>query len=77
MQPEHERHHEHQHPDEHPPCQADVETAGIVLAERLRGGQVLLARDLVEIPDEGYLIRRDDQLRLDPVVLNRITALSG
>lgn len=53
-------------------ARADVETAGIVLAERLQGGQVLLARDLVEIPDEGYLIRRGDQLRLDPVVLNRI-----
>jgi hypothetical protein len=53
-------------------ARADVETAGIVLAERLQGGQILLARDLVEIPDEGYLIRRGDQLRLDPVVLNRI-----
>jgi proteasome lid subunit RPN8/RPN11 len=50
----------------------DVETAGIVLAERLNGGEVLLARDLIEIPSQGYLIRRGDQLRLDPVTLNRI-----
>lgn len=50
----------------------DVETAGIILAERLNGGEVLLARHLIEVPDEGYLIRRGDQIRLDPVVLNRI-----
>ena len=50
----------------------DIETAGIVLAERLRGGNVLLARQMVEVPPEGYQIRRGDQLRLDPVVLNRI-----
>ncbi len=50
----------------------DVETAGIILAERLHGGEVLLARDMIEIPPEGYLIRRGDQLRLDPVTLNRI-----
>lgn len=35
-----------------------METAEIVLAERLQGGQIVLARDLVEIPNEGYLIRR-------------------
>jgi molybdopterin/thiamine biosynthesis adenylyltransferase len=50
----------------------DVETAGIILAERLHGGEVLLARDMIEIPSQGYLIRRGDQLRLDPVTLNRI-----
>lgn len=50
----------------------DVETAGIILAERLQGNEVLLARDMIEIPDEGYLIRRRDQLRLDPITLNRI-----
>jgi len=53
-------------------ARSDVETAGIVLAERLHGGEVLLARHLVEMPPEGYLIRRDDQLRLDPIALNRI-----
>ncbi len=51
---------------------SDVETAGIILAERLNGGEVLLARHMVEMPPEGYLIRRGDQLRLDPITLNRI-----
>src|SRR5262245_38462100 len=50
----------------------DVETAGIILAESLRGGQTLLARKMIPIPDNGYLIRRIDQLRLDPVAMNRI-----
>ena len=52
---------------------SDVETAGVILAERLRDGKVLLVRDLIEIPEEGYLIRRGDQIRLDPVMLNHIT----
>jgi len=51
---------------------SDVETAGVILAERLRGGKVLLVRDLIEIPENGYLVRRGDQIRLDPVMLNRI-----
>jgi len=54
---------------------SDVETAGVILAERLRGGKVLLVRDLIEIPEEGYMIRRGDQIRLDPVMLNRITVV--
>lgn len=53
-------------------ARSDVETAGIVLAERLHGGELLLARHMAEIPREGYLIRRGDQLRLDPITLNRI-----
>ena len=53
-------------------ARSDVETAGIVLAERLHGGEVLLARQMIEVPPEGYLIRRGDQLRLDPIALNRI-----
>jgi hypothetical protein len=53
-------------------ARTDVETAGIVLAERLHGGEVLLVRRMIEIPPEGYLIRREDQLRLDPVTLNHI-----
>jgi len=53
-------------------ARSDVETAGIVLAERLHGGEVLLARQMIAVPPEGYLIRRIDQLRLDPVALNRI-----
>jgi proteasome lid subunit RPN8/RPN11 len=50
----------------------DVETAGIILAERLHGGDVLLARHLMLVPDEGYRIRRVDQLRIDPVAINRL-----
>lgn len=51
---------------------SDVETAGIVLAEGLHGGEVLLARHMIEVPPDGYLIRRGDQLRLDPIAFNRI-----
>ena len=47
-------------------ARSDVETAGIVLAERLHGGEVLLARQMIEVPPEGYLIRRGDQLGLIP-----------
>jgi len=50
----------------------DVETAAVILAERLDGGEVLLAKHLIMVPDDGYLIRRSDQLRLDPVALNRL-----
>ena len=32
---------------------SDVETAGVILAERLKGGDVLLVRDLIEIPGRG------------------------
>lgn len=53
-------------------ARSDVETAGIILAERLHGGEVLLARQLVEVPAQGYLIRRADQLRIDPITLNRL-----
>ena len=50
----------------------DMESAGVVLAERLQGNQVLLARHLLPVPDDGYVIRRNDQLRIDPVALNRL-----
>lgn len=50
----------------------DVETAGIILAERLHGGEVLYARELIVMPDDGYTIRRADQLRIDPVMINRL-----
>jgi hypothetical protein len=53
-------------------ARSDVETAGIVVAERLHGGEVLLASHMIEIPPGGYLIRRGDRLRLDPITLNRI-----
>jgi hypothetical protein len=50
----------------------DVETAGVILAEKLEGANVLLARRMVEIPESGYLIRQRDQLRIDPVTINRV-----
>lgn len=51
----------------------DVETAGLILAETLgSGNDVLLARQMIEIPPDGYLIRRGDQIRIDPVTLNRL-----
>lgn len=50
----------------------DVETAGLILAEREAGGEVLIARDLMLLPEDAYQIRRIDQLRIDPVALNRL-----
>ncbi len=50
----------------------DVESAGIILAERLHGGEVLLARQLISVPDSGYAIRRCNQIRIDPVMMNRL-----
>lgn len=49
----------------------DVESAGIILAERLPGG-VLLARHLLEVPDNAYVIRQKDRIRIDPVAFNRL-----
>src|SRR5581483_4484941 len=50
----------------------DVETAGIIGAERLNGGEVLLARRLVMVPEPGDSIRRADQLQVDPMALNQL-----
>ena len=50
----------------------DVETAGVILAEPLDGGDVLVARHLLQVPEDGYAIRKVDQLQVDPVALNRI-----
>jgi hypothetical protein len=50
----------------------DVETAGIVLAERLQNGSILLARRLHLVPDDGYQVRHSDQLRVNPLVINRL-----
>ncbi len=50
----------------------DVETAGVILAERLHGGTVLFARHLAIVPNLGYATRRIDQLRIDPVAFNRL-----
>lgn len=49
----------------------DVETAGIILAERI-GADVLLARELSPVPDVGYAIRQADRIRIDPVAFNRL-----
>src|SRR6185437_14386347 len=45
---------------------------GIILAERLHGGEVLVGRHFVSVPDTGYQIRRVDQLRIDPIAINRL-----
>lgn len=52
----------------------DVETAGLVFAERLDTtfGVVLRTRAFVLVPEEAYAIRRVDRLRLDPIALNRL-----
>jgi hypothetical protein len=51
---------------------ADVETAGVILAERLAGGRGLLARELMLVPEDGYIIRSRDRIRIDPIALNRL-----
>ncbi|MBI1944702.1 MAG: ThiF family adenylyltransferase [Deltaproteobacteria bacterium] len=53
----------------------DVESAGIVLARALdaAGGPLLVADELLVVPDDGYIIRRFDQIRIDPIVMNRMT----
>lgn len=51
----------------------DVESAGLILAEPLpQTDDVLVARELVPIPDDGYAIREVDRLQIDPVALNRL-----
>lgn len=50
----------------------DVESAGLILAEPMPGGEALVARRCVLVPEDGYLIRRYDRLRIDPVVFNRL-----
>ncbi len=49
----------------------DVETAGIILAERIADG-VLLGRDFLLVPESAYQIREPDRIRIDPVALNRL-----
>lgn len=53
-------------------ARTDVESAGIILAERLHGDSVLFARRLTAIPEAAYVIRRRDRIRIDPIALNRI-----
>jgi molybdopterin/thiamine biosynthesis adenylyltransferase len=49
----------------------DIETAGIILAERT-AQDVLLAREFTLVPDGGYAIRQADRIQIDPVALNRL-----
>lgn len=52
-------------------ARTDVESAGIILAERMGGG-TFVARQLTAISHEGYLVRRPAQLRIAPTTLNRM-----
>lgn len=40
----------------------DVETAGVILADRI-AGDILLGREFMLVPDSGYAIRQPDQIR--------------
>ena len=52
----------------------DVETAAILLAEPYTadGRTILAVRSWHPIPDDGYMIRYVDQIRIDPVAINRL-----
>jgi hypothetical protein len=53
----------------------DVETAGLLLAEKVETGshEVLVVRRAFPLPEAAYAIRRIDRLSIDPVALNRLT----
>jgi molybdopterin/thiamine biosynthesis adenylyltransferase len=54
----------------------DVESAGVLLARVYDANEndpLLVAVDMQVMPDEAYLIRPFDRLRLDAIVLNRMT----
>lgn len=52
----------------------ELETAGLLFAEQLptRSGPILAVRDASVIPENAYAVRRADQIRIDPVALNRL-----
>jgi molybdopterin-synthase adenylyltransferase len=52
----------------------DVETAAIVLAEPYEADDhtILAMRSWEPVPDDGYLIRHLDQIRIDPIAINRL-----
>ena len=56
----------------------DVETAGVLLGEPIQTskGIIVLVRKAIAIPDDGYIVRKPDQLSIDPVILNRLTKLA-
>jgi hypothetical protein len=53
----------------------DLETAGLLLVEPLQisEGRLGIAREAFALPDSAYAIRRQDQLSIDPISLNRLT----
>src|SRR5262249_27111871 len=52
----------------------DLETAAILLAEPIssEATTVLAVRAWAGVPDDGYLTRRVDQIRIDPIAINRL-----
>ena len=52
-------------------ARTDVESAGILLAERM-AGSVLLVRDLIVLGEDAYAIRRRNRIQISPVALNRL-----
>jgi hypothetical protein len=45
---------------------------GILIAEPLPDTNVLIVRELLLAPHEAYLVRKHDQIRIDPIYLNRV-----
>ncbi len=56
-------------------ARTDVESAGVLLGEPVptSSGTIVMVREATVIPDDGYRIRRRDQLSIDPVAMNRLT----
>ncbi len=56
-------------------ARTDVESAGILIGEPVAtpAGTFVVVRDAIAVADAAYLIRRRDQLSIDPVALNRLT----
>lgn len=48
----------------------ELETAGIILARQVNGGETLVAEKLSAVPLNGYTIRERDRLQITPVALN-------
>jgi molybdopterin-synthase adenylyltransferase len=53
----------------------EVESAGVLIGEPVGtpAGTIVMVRDAIAIPEGAYLIRRRDQLSIDPVAMNRLT----
>lgn len=53
----------------------DVETAGVLMGELIpsSSGEIIVIREAIVATDSDYLVRKVDQLSIDPVALNRIT----